>query len=313
MLQQVLDTAVNTITPILLCVLAGAWFGRRFRPEPRVFSRLSLYVFLPALVVRSLATSDVNFSEILPIGLTVFSVAGTMALLGWVMSRLQPALTRPTRSAFILTILLFNSGNYGLPFIEFALGSNGLQYATIILVFSSMMTHSLGIFIASSGSSSPTEGLLNILKNPLPYATALGFFLNVADVSLPLPVARTIDVLANGSIPILLMLLGVQLSRLQVKQLSPAYIRAIGLAATMRLFVSPIVVFLVTRITGVTGTAFIVLMLVLSMPTAVNSAVLSYEFGSDADFATPVILTSTIGSVVSLSILFTILTSAGIL
>ncbi|MAU12676.1 MAG: hypothetical protein CL607_22835 [Anaerolineaceae bacterium] len=313
MLQQVLETAVNTISPILLCVMIGAWFGRKFKPDPRVFSRLSLYIFLPMLVFRSLSTSNIEFSEIVPIAISLFAVSGMMAALGWGMASLQPALAKRTRSAFVLTILLFNAGNYGLPFIEFALGNEGLQYATIILVFSSMMTHSLGIFIASSGSSSPVQGLLNIVKNPLPYATLLGFLVNVADISLPLPMTRTVDVLANGSIPIMLMLLGVQLSRLQVRELSGAYIRAIGIAAGMRLFLAPIGVFLVTRVTGVEGTAFIVLMLVMSMPTAVNSAVLSYEFGSDADFATPVILTSTIGSVLSLSILFTILTSAGIL
>jgi predicted permease len=83
--------------------------------------------------------------------------------------------------------------------------------------------------------------------------------------------------------------------------------RAILIAALSKLFLAPVVAFLITRITQVSGTAFIVVVLVLSMPTAVNSAVLSHEFGSDAEFVTPVILLTTIGSAVSLSILFTIL------
>jgi predicted permease len=42
------------------------------------------------------------------------------------------------------------------------------------------------------------------------------------------------------------------------------------------------------------------------MPTAVMGGVLATEFGSDAEFATAVILVSTLASVVTLSILLTL-------
>ncbi|QPC83946.1 AEC family transporter [Phototrophicus methaneseepsis] len=307
MIAEVLNTAFNTITPILLCVAVGAWFGHKFHPDPRTLARISLYVFLPPLVFESIATSSIQLSEIIPIGLTVVLTLSTMAFLGWNMARLQPELGPKTRSAFVLTVLLTNTGNFGLPFVEFAIGDAGMKYATIIVVFSAIVTNTLGIYIASSGSSSALEGLKNIVKNPLPYATALGFFFNLTHIPVPLPLLRTVEVLSNGAVPILVLLLGVQLSRITVKQLSPAYIRAIVLASVSRLFLPPFVVFLITRLTHVNGTAFLVLMLVMSMPTAVNSAVLSHEYGSDADFVTPVILLTTVGSALSLSILFTIL------
>ena len=144
-MQIALQVAYDVILPILLVAGLGFWFGRRFHPDPRTLSRAAIYLFAPALVFRSSANSTLEPGEIGQI--VIFSVLlfGSMSLIGYWLARSQKSLSPATRSAFTLSVLMSNTGNYGLPFVEFAFGQPGLQIAALMLVMNSIMSNTLGI------------------------------------------------------------------------------------------------------------------------------------------------------------------------
>lgn len=303
-MADILQIAYEVITPILLCVAAGAWYGRRFQPDPRALSQLSLFVLLPCLIFVSIAESDIDPADMGGLaGMTAFTCT-TMALIGWLLVRRQRDLSPSTRSAFVLSIMLMNTGNFGLPFVAFAFGDVGVQRATVVFVTQALVTYTLGIYVASSGSASLRRGLWNIATNPLPYAAAAGLFVNTTGQTLPLPLDRAVYIFADGAVPLLLALLGVQLS--QIRRVDMASLRMLALASGTRLLFTPVLVLAATALVGIGGLNRDLLVVQLSMPTAVNAIVLSNEFGSDVDFAAAMILVTTLLSVVTLSVLMVV-------
>jgi malate permease and related proteins len=302
-MQIALQVAYDVIVPILLAAGLGFWFARRFDPDPRTLSRIAIYLFSPALVFQASANSTLQPGEIGQILVFVALLFVVIALLGHVLASTQRALNPATQSAFILSVLMANSGNYGLSFVEFTFGQEGLQIAVLVVVMTSIMSNTLGIYLASAGTASVRQGIINVLKVPMPYATALGFLVKFAGIELPLPVMRSVDLLSQAAVPIMIVLLGVQLAQISLRGEFRALSGSLALASATRLLVAPLVIILLTALMGISGLTRSVLIVQLSTPTAVYATLLATEFGSNAQFVTASVLVTTLASLLSLSII----------
>ena len=296
-----LSVAYNIIGPIFLIVGLAILIDRRFAPDPRVLSRLVVYLFSPFLILDGIARSDLQAEEIgLIVAMAALSIL-LITLVGWGLARLFH-FDRKLESAFVLSVTLINAGNYGLPLSEFAFGKAGLQRAVIFYVVTAVAANTLGVYLASRGAASVRRSLLNMLTVPLPYATILGLILNIGHITLPLPLNRAITLLSQATVPCMLVILGLQLSRTSVKgRLGP-----ILLATVTRLVIAPLIAFPLASLLGLHGLVRQVAIVEASMPAAVMSGVLATEFGGDAEFATAVVLVSTLASIVTLSILLSL-------
>ncbi|MBZ0301636.1 MAG: AEC family transporter [Anaerolineae bacterium] len=302
-MQVALQVAYDVIIPILLTAGLGFWFGRQFKPDTRTLSRIAIYLFSPALVFRSTVNSTLKPEEIGQILVFVVLLFTVISLLGYGLAATQHNLSRATRSAFILSVLLANSGNYGLSFVEFTFGQPGLQIAVLVVVMNSVMSNTLGIYLASAGTASMRQGILNVLKVPIPYATVLGFLVNFSGFTLPVPVERSVDVLSQAAVPIMIVLLGIQLSRISIRGELRTAAGALALASATRLLIAPLVILGITALMGISGLTRNVLLVQMSTPTAVFATLLATEFGSDAQFVTASVLITTLASIVSLSVI----------
>ncbi len=304
---MLLNVFYEVVTPILLIAGLGYWFGKRVTIDPRTLSRAAVYLFIPCLVVQSFAKLELDAGEFgRLVGLIGLLSLFTM-FVGWTMAR---GLDRYAQSAILLSVVLTNSGNYGVPLIEFAYGKSGLQFAVVIMVTMSIITNTVGVYLASRGTASVRESLTNVFKVPLPYAVVIGIALRVGNIALPIPIERTITLLGQAAIPVMLVLLGVQLSRITLRE-GLSRLRSVTLVSAVRLVVVPLVVLLLAELLGVTGLMRKVAVVQLSMPTAVNAALLATEYHSDAQFVTASILISTLASLVTLSVLLVLVNSAG--
>ncbi len=296
-----IEVAYNVIAPIFICIGLAALVGRRYNPDPRAISSLIIYLFSPFLVFDGISRSDLQAGEIGQITAMVVLISLAMALVGWGLARLL-RLDRRTTSAFMLTVMLINAGNYGIPLNRFAFGEAGEQRALIFYVMSAVVANTLGVFLASRGTASVRESLINVFKVPLPYAMVLGFIVNIADITLPLPVERAASLLGQAAVPAMLTLLGLQLARVSIR----GRITPILTAAGARLIIAPLLAFLFAALLGLQGLVRQVCIIESSMSTAVMSNVLATEFNSDGEFTATVILVSTLASIITLSTLLLI-------
>ena len=60
-------------------------------------------------------------------------------------------------AALVLVALLPNAGNFGLPVTRFAFGEEGLARAGVFFITASVLTYTVGVFVASLGRSGPSS------------------------------------------------------------------------------------------------------------------------------------------------------------
>lgn len=197
----------------------------------------------------------------------------------------------------ILTLILTNSGNYGLPISEYAFGNGGLFIASIVMVIYIFYTHTLGIFIAASDKGNVKTALINMLKVPVFYALLLALILNYFKVSIPVPVFAPIKSVGLAAIPLNLLLVGINLSHIKLGKNTPLVI----IISIIKLTVIPAFAFVILKIFGVGGLGFKISLVQIAMPSAVYCSILSSHFDCDSELASQIVLVSLLLSALSLT------------
>ncbi len=285
----------QTLLPVFLIAGAGYLLSSRLTMDGKTLGRFLFYLATPSLVFRSLYQMEIDMAALQHLALVVGGVTLSTGLLGWL---LAAGASRQERAALTLSSAVSNNGNMGIPICLFAFGAPGLSLGSLYYVINSFLGNTVGVLVASSGHVAFGAALRNSLRVPVLYAAVLGLFLNQWAVELPLGVFRGIDLLANGAIPGMLVLLGVQLSDAPLRQQQGPTLRT----AAIRLLLAPLLAAAFCFALGITGIERNVLILQAAMPTAVMSAVLATEYNAAPRLVATVIFVTTALSVVSLSV-----------
>lgn len=270
--------------------------GRITPIDSRAIGRVVFYLFSPALVFNLLINNRLPLGEA---GLTLLLAALVVAIMGLitlVASRLLKFDRRTTIVALLATMFA-NTGNYGLPLIAFAFGDATLAHASLYFVATSILFNSVGVLIASLGHLDLRAALLGLLRVPVLYAVIIALTLSQMQVKLPLPLERTLSQMASGAIPLMIILLGLELSKVKWS----GNLRNIGIVAGIRLLAGPLVGFGLADAFGLANPARQSLIIDAAMPSAVNSTVLANEYKLDTSFITAVIFFGTLLSPLTLT------------
>lgn len=301
-MTEIFEILFNVVSPIFLVFGFAILVGRTINPDPRVLSSLLIYLFLPALAFRGMSTVvlDPNLAGIAIVSALIHII---MAAIGYTLARVLKLDSR-TAGAFVLSVMLINAANYGIPFNQFAFGTEGEQNAIVFWVVSVVVGNIAGVFFASQGNGgSLRQTIKNVLLVPITHATLLGLLFNLAQWDVPLPLERSVDILADAGIPCMMTLLGLQLARARLRgRLVPIFT-----AAGLRLLAAPLIAFGLSLALGMEGITLNVAVLESAMPTAVVATAFALQFGSDSEFTTSVTLVSTGLSIVTLTAILVLL------
>ncbi len=271
----------GTILPVAAVAAVGFLLAGRSGFEERTLANLALWVTSPALLFSVLADTTLDAGRFGALaGGTACVLAGTALLAsGW-------------RQAFgagrglLLTSVFFNSGNMGLACSRLAFGDAGLESAAVVFVTVALCSSFFGVWIAKG-----ENGLGEALRHPMLWGSAGGIACAVTDTRLPTTVMEPITMLGAMAIPLMLLNLGMQLRRLQVREvghsLGAVGIRMGGGFAFAWLFVAW---------QGVSGVDRQVLLLMSVMPAAVINAVLAERYGTDTGLVASSIVIGTFTS-----------------
>jgi len=291
----------NTVLPVFLVAGAGYVLARFMALEGRTLGRVVFYLASPALVFRSLYNMNISTAALTQVLLLVLGVYLITGFAGWMAGLDQE---RPQRSALTISSAISNNGNMGLPITLFALGNAGLVIATIYYATSALLTNTLGVIIASTGSAPLSKALRQSLRAPVLYATLLGIALNRLAMPIPEPLYRAIDLTAGAAIPMMLVLLGVQLSATPINSEQ----RVIWRSMVIRLGLSPLAAVALCMLLGIDGLERQVMILQASMPTAVVATVLATEFVTAPRLVAAAVLFSTLASMATISLVLVLIT-----
>ena len=187
-----------------------------------------------------------------------------------------------------------NTGNMGLPICLFAYGSQGLGVAAAISALIILCHFTLGVFLADRKFNVNV-----ILKNPPFYAIVFSVIFLYFKIALPTFIENTTFLLMYATIFLILMSLGIALTRFKVFSFKKAFISSVG-----RVILGPIIGFLIIKYFNLSGFAAGVLLIQCSMPSAVlNYLVASiYSPKKVVDSVASTIVVSTIMSFITIPI-----------
>lgn len=214
---EIVRIFAEVLLPILLAVALGYTFRRKIPFDLPSINRLCMYVLSPCLVFNTLLRANLNGGDTLR--MITFVIVSTLAMgvVSLVVGRWLK-LDRTDQSAFLLTTMFMNSGNYGLPLARFAFGEAGFQYAILFYLGQTTMAQTLAVFIAAAGRADMRQALLQVLRLPLVYAAAGALLLRwiIGSPSPETPfvlvgLERGIELIAGAALPVLLLMLGMQL------------------------------------------------------------------------------------------------------
>jgi len=301
-LLDLVNLFLNNLLPIILITGFGYALGHLAKTSPRPLSQVIFYILTPVLVFKLLTHSQLNGEDILrTVGLAVLLTL-TIGLLTWASGRALRIEGRLMNAVLLITMFM-NAGNFGLPLTMFAFGEDALAYAGLFFVTTLTLTNTLGVLIASSGTRSLPQALLELLKLPATYSLALGLIFLQFKWQLPTAVERTVVLVADAAIPSMLVLLGLQLHTVRWD----GQLKALGLASAMRLLVAPLFAIGLSRWIGLNGPAYQAVVLESAMPAAVMTTVLATEFDTEPAFVTTVVLVTTLLSPLTLTPLLALL------
>jgi predicted permease len=292
----------NNILPIFLAAAAGFLVAKYLGVSARAVSRVVFYIFSPCLIFILLTSGSLNGNDIAQMAAFAAVSILLMGLIAVLIARLL-RFERSIMVALVITVMFANAGNFGLSLNLFAFGEQAVAHASIYFVTSAFLVYTLGVVLASWGHSDFKTALLGVLKVPVIYAVIFALIYNWLDWQLPLPVERSVTLLSEAAIPVMIVLLGIQLYNAKIS----TDIFKVGLSNILRLVVSPILAIGLASLFHLQGAAYQAGVIESAVPTAVLTTVLATEYDLDPAFVTTAVVTSTLLSPLTLTPLLSFL------
>ncbi len=279
--NTVLGTIVPVITPVIVCVVLGAWWARSQRRFPNEFvGDLVMKIGAPALVVGTLGSTDLAPGALLD----VLAAAVVMLIFAAILSALVCKLLGWPLRDIGVPIVFGNSGNMGLPLCLFAFGTEGLALSLGVFVVFSLVHFSVGTAVLTSSMPGRT-----LVRSPLVWAGLLALFMIFLDLELPLTVRNTVDLLGGMAIPLMLLTLGVSLVSLRLRDSGRAL--AMGLARVVTALLAGVLTVEVLQLEGLLRG---VVLLQAATPAAVFNYLLAQQYQRSPEAVAGLVMASTL-------------------
>jgi malate permease and related proteins len=290
---------LDIIFPIFLLIGAGAVLQRAIRLDLSTLSTLTVYFLLPAVCFVNIYESKMS-SELISHTLVFLLLFNILLILTSMFIAKVNKFDRKLTATFKNSMVLSNSGNYGLPVSELVFAANpaGMSIQIIISIFQNLLTFTYGFFNSVSAESSGLDILRKIIRLPVIYALLLAITLKWLNIEIPEFLWRPIENSSNAFLAVALVTLGAQVAFLKITRIS----RPIVWIVIGRLIISPIVGLLVIFTLGLTGITAQALFIASSFPSSRNSALLALEYDNYPEYASQAVLLTTVVSSITVAV-----------
>ncbi|WP_411842761.1 AEC family transporter [Salinicoccus sp. HZC-1] len=267
---------IMIVLPVFMIFGIGYISQKLLKMDIKSISAMALYILLPLLTFdtffRNELTVDYLYLFIFSIIITIILI-GITILAGWFMKS-----TKEDISAILLGALFPNSGNYGAPVMLFALGAVAFDYAIVLMVLHGFLISTIGIFIASFGGGatiSVKDAIISIFRIPVIYGAIAGVVFQLANITIDEKLMEIIQMTGNASIPVVMLILGMQLAQIKKENFELKNINAV---IAIRMIISPVVAMGLVLFMPVGETMKMVFIILNAMPVAANSTMLAVQF-----------------------------------
>lgn len=290
---DLLLSLVPVLTPILVAILVGFIWAKRGTPaEPAHMTQVILNVGTPCLVFSTLSTLSVS-----PQMLGLMAAAAVLMMIAFLGAGylLLLAVGLPRR-IYLAPVVFGNLGNLGLPVSLYAFGDSGLELALIMFATQSVLFFTINMWLMS-GHANP----LTMLKTPHIYAIAVALAFTLNDITPPVWLTNTTELLGGMTIPLMLVMLGISLARMKVV----AVVRPL-IVVSLRLVVGVGIALAITWLLGLDGTAAGIIFIACCMPAAVFNYLMAVRYNRNPGEVASYIVIATVALLILLPVVVSV-------
>jgi len=278
---------LQIVAPVILLAAIGyIWVRVGWNYDTEFVTRLSMTVSLPCLVFMALVRSQVDPATLRDTVLAALVCYVAVGLIVWGGVRAGGLDMR----TYWAPLTFGNTGNLGLPVALFAFGQPGFDFAVVIFAVMIILSFTFGVWVVAGGGSPATA-----IREPIVWGTLLGAVFLATGRDVPEWAGDTLDLVGQMAIPLMLITLGVAISRLHPR----AFGRALWLSAA-KLAICVAVPVAVGTWVGLPRVALAALVLQLATPVAVTSYMLAAKYKAAAEDVAGLVVVSTLLSVVAI-------------
>ncbi len=305
MLDSILYS-INNIMPIFIIVILGAILGKMNFVNDGFLSVCDKLVFkisLPCMLfVEIVSAESVEFNPKL-IGYCIGAVIVTLVF----SCVFVPVFIKDNgkRGAFIQGIYRSNAAIIGMTLAQNMFPENGtatmsMVMPVVVVLFNGFAVVILSIYAPADVKLTSKQLIVRISKsvatNPLIISIVLALLWKLSGITLPVLADKSLDYLANMSMPLALISLG---ASFKTESLRGRFGLAV-ISSVMKTIVVPAAVVLCAIPLGFRGVELGTIFILFGGPAAVSSYIMSKQMKSDHELAGQILLVSTLMSVATL-------------
>lgn len=292
----------NVLIPVFAIFILGYIGEKKIGFDPKSISAMSLYIMTPVLVFKTFYTNIVNIDYLY---ITVFALTLCIALILiiYLISYIR-GYSIKEKCGLILGSVFMNNGNYGTPVALLLFGAAGFDYAVILMVIQTIVMATVGIYFAARGSDigggfKDTLGV--VIRMPIVYGALAGWLFQVTGITIGSSFMTTIDLVGNAAIPTIMLVLGMQLAKISLKNVER---EKILYAVMIKLAAAPVIAWGIAYFLPVDALLKQLMVIMAGMPSAANTTMYAIQFNTEPEFVSVCTFVTTVLSLISLPVLF---------
>lgn len=310
-----LHIITDNILPLILFVVIGYLMDRRFQLNVASLTKLTFYLVLPCFIFYSIYSAELDMNLVNVFLFCCFQMF-LLGAAGVLIGKLR-GFTSGKTEAFKNGTMFSNNGNIGVALIALIFTNapygtdtnapylaEALAVSTMTLVQMNMTLNTIGLYQAGKGKLTPMDSIRVILHMPVLYTLFAVFTIKYIGFDMTAtPLWPVFQNCANALVAIVMMALGMQIHR---SRISFGDVDA-WIGCVLRLAGAPLLAAALIFLWNAFGTGFSnvtsqVILIMSSVPSAVNSVLYAVEFKNCEDFATELVMMSTFVSCVTMTL-----------
>jgi malate permease and related proteins len=300
---------INQIFILAVVVLIGA-IAAKFKvftnDSKDVLSKVIFYISLPLMLFTNFfrleATPRLIVNSIIILSLSGFMIF-FLLFIGWISSKVF-RLQGTEAAVFKVHSMFGNTIFLGFPLITALYGVEGLLYASMFQLVSTLIMWTVGVIILAHGNGTPWKKSLFRVLNPNTIATLTGLVFFLLSVRLPEIILKPMTELGSANTWLSMLYIGAMLAFSNVGSLLKK--KSLYLISFNRLIMGPVLLisifYFIGLLTGLAPEKLVssVIILEASMPCMATVVIMAKEFGSDDRLAVGNVFVSTLISILTL-------------
>ncbi|MGL4670152.1 MAG: AEC family transporter [Methanobacteriaceae archaeon] len=267
--------------------------------EITTLNNLAIYVFLPCLIFASVYKTDISiFPKLVIMPLIGVSISFILATIVFLVATAKK-LPKEKKWGIIIPVALGNTAFLGFPFCLGLFGDAGLIRAIFYDIASLTTFLSLSLILMLEFGGNAKDVIKEILSFPVLWALILGILANISNVNLDVMIIDVINYLGAATIPVIMISLGVSLQFGKIKE----NLLMATLISSVKLFIAPIIAFIIVTSIGLTGLENNVAIIEAAMPAGMLSLPLAVKYKLDFKLTADCVFIATALSLITLPII----------